>query len=500
MRKTCPETESADRLRSKHRTCEDARIDFQTVASSLRGWIVAGMLALPFASAADPPNVILIVTDDQRPDTIAAHGNAVIRTPELDQLVREGTSFLRATCSNPICTPSRAEIISGSTGFRNGVTDFGGRFAQGAPLMAEWFRVAGYQTVYSGKWHNDGRPGNRGYTECRGLYSGGGGRWAKPQHDFAGRPVTGYRGWIFQENDGQKYPDRGVGLTADISTKIADAAIDAIRNKGDGPLFLHVNFTAPHDPLLIHPGWEDAYTAVDTLLPPNYLPQHPFDHGNFDGRDERLFGWPRTKLEVRTELAAYYAVISDVSRQVGRIRTALRQQQIEKNSIVVFTSDHGLAVGSHGLRGKQNMYDHTIGVPLILQGPGVPRDRRVNAQCYLRDLFPTLCDLAGIAGPGKQIDGRSLEPVLKGVKTEVHPFIYGYFRKSQRMIRTPRYKLIDYPLADRRQLFDLQDDPHERVNLISRGEHQQLAEDLMNQLNDWFSKQQRQQAVIESGR
>ena len=500
MRKTCPETEAADRLRSKHRTCEDARIDFQTVASSLRGWIVAGMLALPFASAADPPNVILIVTDDQRPDTIAAHGNAVIRTPELDQLVREGTSFLRATCSNPICTPSRAEIISGSTGFRNGVTDFGGRIAQGAPLMAEWFRVAGYQTVYSGKWHNDGRPGNRGYTECRGLYSGGGGRWAKPQHDFAGRPVTGYRGWIFQENDGQKYPDRGVGLTADISTKIADAAIDAIRNKGDGPLFLHVNFTAPHDPLLIPPGWEDAYTAVDTLLPPNYLPQHPFDHGNFDGRDERLFRWPRTKLEVRTELAAYYAVISDVSRQVGRIRTALRQQQIENDSIVVFTSDHGLAVGSHGLRGKQNMYDHTIGVPLILQGPGVPRDRRVNAQCYLRDLFPTLCDLAGIAGPGKQIDGKSLQPVLKGVKTEVHPFICGYFRKSQRMIRTPRYKLIDYPLAGRRQLFDLQDDPHERVNLISRGEHQQLAEDLMNQLNDWFSKQQRQQAVIESGR
>ena len=435
----------------------------------------------------EPPNIVLIVSDDQRPDTIAALGNPVIRTSALDELVRNGTTFLRATCSNPICTPSRAEIISGSSGFRSGVTDFGGRLTSEIPLLADWFRKSGYHTVYSGKWHNNGRPGSRGYDECRGLYSGGGGHWAKPQKDFAGRPVTGYRGWVFQDNDGTKYPDRGVGLTPNISARIADAAIDVITEKHDRPLFLHINFTAPHDPLLIPPGWENAYAAADMSVPTNFLPQHPFDHGNFDGRDERLFQWPRTEQEVKAELAAYYTVISHMSEQVGRIQLALRDQKLDQNTIVVFTSDHGLAVGSHGLRGKQNMYDHTIGVPLILSGPSIPRNRRVKAQCYLRDLFPTLCDLAGISGPGNQIDGRSLQPVLNGDTDEIHPFVAGYFRSSQRMIRTARWKLIDYPLVGRRQLFDLQEDPDERVNLIDYDQHQQVANRLETQLEKWLA-------------
>ena len=400
-------------------------------------------LGLPSILLAEHPNIIFLLSDDQRPDTIAALGNPVIQTPNLDRLVREGSTFTRATCANPLCVPSRAEILSGQTGFRNGGHDKPIQPNLEHTTWPQAMQKAGYNTYWVGKWMIAGRPSTRGYQESLALFSSGG-KPPEPQFDYAGREVTGYRGWVFQTDDKQTFPEKGVGLTPDIESKFANAAIEFIQREHSKPYFLHVNFTAPHDPLLMPPGWEDAYTAVDILLSPNYLPQHPFDHGNFDGRDERLFRWPRTKLEVRTELAAYYAVISDVSRQVGRIRTALRQQQIEKNSIVVFTSDHGLAVGSHGLRGKQNMYDHSIKVPFIIAGPGIARGVRTGAFGYLRDMFPTTCELAGIAIP-KTVQSHSLSPVLLGKQKTVHRLGYGYFRDAQRMVRDENWKLIFYP-------------------------------------------------------
>src|SRR5690606_31376086 len=128
--------------------------------------------------------------------------------------------------------------------------------------------------------------------------------------DWSGRPATGYRGWLFQDDQGKMFPERGVGLTPDISSRFADAAIEFLERKPERPFFLHVNFTSPHDPLLLPPGYEDRYAADNLPLPPNFLPEHPFDHGNLKGRDELLFRFPRTPEEVRAELAAYYAVIS----------------------------------------------------------------------------------------------------------------------------------------------------------------------------------------------
>ena len=138
-----------------------------------------------------------------------------------------------------------------------------------------------------------------------------------------------------------------------------------IRRKRDRPFFLQVNFTAPHDPLLMPPGFEDRYKLKDIPLPKNYLPQHPFDHGNFEGRDERLMPFPRSKEMVRDVLRMYYAVISHMDQEIGRILAALDETGQAESTIVIFSSDHGLGVGSHGIRGKQNMYEHTIGVPLI---------------------------------------------------------------------------------------------------------------------------------------
>lgn len=457
-----------------------------TMKFLLVGAAVLGLMSAAHAGVrtVGRPNIILLISDDQRPDTIHALGNELIRTPHLDALVHRGTAFTRATCGNPICTPSRAEILTGTSGFRNGVLDFGKTISTDVPRMAIAFREAGYRTFYTGKWHNNGRPADHGYERSVGLYSSGGGRFAEPQTDYAGRPVTGYTGWIFQTADHQLQPELGVGLTPDISGLFADAAIRVIEETSPQPFFLHVNFTAPHDPLLIPTGYRDRYDPRAMPLPTNFLAQHPFDHGNFDGRDEKLFEWPRTPKETRRELAAYYSVIEHLDAQIGRIVQALAARDQLDNTIVVFASDHGLAVGSHGLRGKQNMYEHTIGVPLIMAGPGIPGDRRSAAQCYLRDIAATVLDLAEIPIPAG-MDSRSLKPVLHGSAEQIHKAVFGYFRQSQRMIRTEQWKLIRYPEIDRWQLFDLTHDPGELADLSPVPAHQDVLHSLQSQLLDW---------------
>lgn len=155
----------------------------QFLVKMLSAFLATVLFTAEATQAADRPNVLLLVSDDQRPDTIGALGNDIIDTPNLDWLVKHGTAFTRATCGNPICTPSRAEILTGASGFDMGVKDFGGKISPKAALFAETLRSTGYDTCYVGKWHNDGRPSTRGYTHQIGLYAGGGGRWAVPRLD-----------------------------------------------------------------------------------------------------------------------------------------------------------------------------------------------------------------------------------------------------------------------------------------------------------------------------
>ena len=431
----------------------------------------------------DPPNVLLIVSDDQRPDTIAALGNRVIETPNLDRLAKRGSVFTSATCANPICTPSRAELLTGCSGLRNGVFDFGRTIDSSLPTLPEPFNQAGYETWYCGKWHNDGRPAKHGYAGTNRLYTGGGGKWWKPQVDYRGHDVTGYKGWVFRDADDKPLPELGVGLTPAISRLIADGAIEIIQ-KSAGPFLIHVNFTAPHDPLLLPPGYENRYDAKDIPLPNNFMADHPFDHGNKGGRDEALLPIPRTKEIVRADIAAYYAVISHMDAQVGRILDALESQGKTKSTVVVFCSDHGLGMGSHGLRGKQNMYEHTIRIPMIFAGPDVPVGKQFAGHAYLRDIFPTLCDLAGLEKP--DVDGKSQLPVMRGQRDSMYEFTVGYFRDSQRMIRTNKWKLIEYPLVKQTQLFDLESDPMEMNDLSASPAYAELRGDLSKRLNEWL--------------
>jgi len=459
-------------------TMMSARIRF-VLLDSLLSCLSAGI-----AQAADRPNILFIISDDQRPDTIAALGNRIIQTPHLDRLVAEGTTFPRATCAHPLCVPARAELLTGQTGFRNGVhppINKPDLQQQTWPrLMAE----SGYRTWWVGKWMIAGRPSSRGFQESLGLF-GSGKRPEYPQYDSAGREVTGYRGWMFQTDDRQLQPEQGIGLTADISEKFADAAIEFLARESDKPFFLQVNFTAPHDPLLDPPGWEETYDPKQMPLPPNFAGRHPFDHGNYDGRDERLNSWPRRKKDIRRDLATYYAVISHMDEQIGRILAALEENGQAENTVVIFTSDHGLALGSHGLMGKQNMYEHTINVPLIIRGPGFPAGKLCDAQCYLRDLYPTTCELAGIEVPAS-VEATSLMPAVRGEVDEVHRFIIGYFADKQRMIRMHDWKYIYYPQAEREQLFFLGNDPFELVDLSRDNRSAQIRDELRQEMIQWL--------------
>lgn len=456
---------------------------------------LASLVAIAALSAAGPgvghgatkPNFLVVITDDQRPDTIRALGNPHIRTPNLDRLARGGVSFTRATCANPHCVPSRAEILTGASGFRNGVWVSNLKLRPDATFWADAMRAGGYHTWYSGKWMNDGSPKTRGYEETRGLFSSGGAAGRPMTHpaDHKGAPVTGYRGWTFKTDDGRVEWEKGIGLTPYTSRHIASAAVELIERTPSKPFFLHVNFTAPHDPLHVPPGYEHSYDPARLPLPRNFLPEHPFDHGSLKGRDEELLPWPRTPDAIRRERAAYYAVIEDMDAQIGRMLAALERTGQFANTVIIFSSDHGLALGSHGLMGKQNMYEHTINVPFLISGPGIPKNRRIDAQCYLRDLFPTACDLAGIAVPAS-VQGKSLVPVLAGQAKSIHPEIYGHFANVQRMVRDDRWKLVWYPQIDRHQLFDLKRDPHELKDLSSDPEQRERIAGLRGKLEAWF--------------
>lgn len=445
--------------------------------------------ALTWADAA-PPNILFIVADDQRPDTIHALGNAVIQTPNLDRLSARGVVFSHAHAAYPICHVSRAEILTGCCAFRALPSYPGGAINPELKTLAATLRAGGYHTWYTGKWHNDGQPKQRGYETTRGLYSSGGAKgYVTPELDERGHPLTGYKGWTFKTDDGKVELDKGVGLQPATSRHIGDAAVSVIAEAaGKGPFFLHVNFTAPHDPRLMPPGWETAYPPASLPLPRNFAPQHPFDHGNIDGRDELLLPRPRMPEAVKVELEHYYALISDVDAQVGRMIAALEAAGQLENTLVVYTSDQGLAMGSHGLLGKQNQYEHTSRVPLILAGPGIPLGQEKAALCYLRDLFSTFCGVAGLEVPDT-VQGLSLLPVIRGEKDRLREEIIGYFTDTQRMIRDDRWKLIVYPQVGKTQLFDLQADPDELHDLSADPAQTERRQQMLTRLRDWLKDQ-----------
>ena len=210
------------------------------------------------------------------------------------------------------------------------------------------------------------------------------------------------------------------------------------------------------------------YDPESISLPENFMEAHPFDFGIDpaigEDRDENLASYPRTKQEVRRHIADYYAMISHIDANVGRMIDALRRTGQLENTIIVYTGDNGLAVGRHGLMGKQNLYDHSIRVPLLLSGPGIPAGARRDAYVYLMDVFPTLCELCGIEIPAS-VEGKSfLSSIEQG--EPARKTLYLAYTHLIRGIKDQRFKLLRYKNnPDCTQLFDLENDPNEIHNL-----------------------------------
>jgi arylsulfatase A-like enzyme len=419
------------------------------------------------AEAAKNPNVLFLFSDDQRADTIAALGNKYIQTPNLDRLVQQGTVFTRAYCmgaqQGAVCVPSRAMLMSGRTLFRVST------ILKDQATWPEMFGKAGYATFMTGKWHNGPESAQRSFAQGKAVFFGGmGNPYELPVQDFQrGSKPTAKR------------------MSGKHSVELfADRAVEFLKSqKGNRPFLCYVAFNAPHDPRVAPKKYHEHYNAAKPPLPSNYLPQHPFNNGDLIGRDERLAPWPRTPEVVRQHLADYYAAITFLDVQVGRILDALKATGQYENTLIVFSSDHGLAIGSHGLFGKQNLYDHSMHPPLIMAGPGIPKGKQSAALCYLLDIFPTLGSLAGVPAP-EGSEGKSLAPVLAGKQAAVRDSIFTAYRHVQRAVRDDRWKLLVYPQVNKVQLFDLQNDPAERKDLSGDKAHAAKVKRLLALLKD----------------
>lgn len=404
------------------------------------------------ASGAEKFNVLFLFSDDQRADTIGALGNSSISTPNIDGLVKSGTAFTRAYCmganQGAVCVPSRAMLMTGRTLFR--VDE---KLAKQG-LWPEQFAKAGYSTFITGKWHNGSASVVRAFQQGQSIFLGG---MTADSHNVD----------VVDLADGKLSATRKLSKLP--SETFADSAIEFLKKQdGTKPFVCYTAFNLPHDPRVAPQAYHDKYNAARPPLPPNFLPVHPFNNGDVTGRDERLAPWPRTEAGTRKQLADYYAAIEFVDAQVGRILAALKESGQYEKTLIVFSSDHGLAIGSHGLMGKQNLYDHSMHAPLIFCGPGIPVGKRSDAFCYLLDIFPTLGALAGVEAP-ETSEGKSLVDAMNG--KSVRSSIFTAFIKWQRAVRDERWKLIVYPPINKMQLFDLQNDPAETTDLSGEAVH-----------------------------
>ena len=293
------------------------------------------------------------------------------------------------------------------------------------------------------------------------------------------------------------YPPDETYLADGFSTTIfTDEMIDFL-NGVDGesaPFFAYIAYTSPHDPRTAPPPFDRLYDPDTIDLPPNFQPEHPFDLGVRDIRDEVLAAYPRGEAEVKRHIADYYGMISHMDMEIGRILETLEARGLSENTIVIYTSDHGLGVGQHGLMGKQNLYDHSMRIPLIMRGPGLPRGMRSSALLYLLDLYPTLLELADVPVPDS-CAGHSLSSVLNEVtykhRRQIFSAYQGVFghpggQPYLRSVKEENHKLIKTVVAGEVtwQLFDLEADPWEMNNLVDQPAYAKQVERLQRSLKE----------------
>jgi arylsulfatase A-like enzyme len=423
------------------------------------------------------PNVLFVLTDDQQFDAVGALGNDQIHTPELDRLVGEGVSFSRAYIMGgnqpAVCCPSRAMIHTGRSLYRTGC-DKHGRIPNEVETIAETFRKAGYRTFATGKQHNGSGAIARGFTDAdKLLFAGMGHHMHLTVHDF--------------DPNGEYNREHGRVVPRYSSEMFTDAALDFFERDRDGaPFFAYLAYTVPHDPIMAPEKYMSIYDPDSIRLHPTFRPFHPVDISPDGDRvrpmqscDEcetdavvKYHKWPIDAADMRTLVAGYYAMLTHLDAQIGRIRTMLEEKGEWDNTIVVFASDNGIAMGRHGCYHKQTSHDHDAHVPLIMAGPGIPKGQTRDGMVYLYDLFPTFCDLAGLTTPDS-VEGSSLLPLLAGADITARSILYHAYVQNWRAVYDGRYRYLAYAGHDedgdmivrRDLLFDMNEDPMEAHDL-----------------------------------
>jgi choline-sulfatase len=414
------------------------------------------------------PNILFIIADDQSPFDLKIYNPAsTLDTPVLDRLAAEGmvldSAHHMGAWAGGVCTPSRHMVMSGRTLWH--IPDRG-KFSRNPNIanpelvppdlaeqtMAAVFNRAGYDTMRTCKNGNSYDAANEKFTVRRTASKRGG---------------TDETGSAWHAEQVLSYLDQ------------RDAEND------DDPFLIYFGFSHPHDTRDGKPELLAKYGAVNhkdrsTLppentkqpsLPANYLPDHPFHHGHPDLRDEvKVSGvWEkRDERTIRNEIGRQFACSENIDIQIGRVLEKLDAMGELDNTYVFYTSDHGMAIGRHGLQGKQNLYEHTWRVPFIVKGPGIAAGARAKGNSYLLDVLSTICDLAGIDAP-KTSEGKSLKPVLEGKQETVREVLYGVYcggtKPGMRCIKKGDWKLIKYDVMDgqvrQTQLFNLAKNPHE---------------------------------------
>nr|WP_299385896.1 sulfatase-like hydrolase/transferase [Allomuricauda sp.] len=480
---------------------------YRIVASLLICVLLIGACKEEPKTKKEAPNIVFLFADDYTYEAIHALGNGIIETPNLDRLVGNGTTFTHAYnmggWNGAICVASRSMIISGTSIWNAQRMASQWRQGDSTALKNTWGRLMankGYNTYMTGKWHVSA-PADYVFGTARNIRPGmpddlrSEADWKAIREAYkAGKPVkplmpTAYFRPV-DENDTLWSPSdpkfKGFWEGGKHwSEVVRDDALDFLEDATgkEDPFFMYLAFNAPHDPRQAPQSFLDKYDLDHIPVPENWLPEYPYNeamNSSFTMRDEVLAPFPRTPFAIKTHLKEYYAIITHLDEQVGKILDALEQSGKMDNTYIFFTGDHGLSVGHHGLIGKQNMFDHSIRVPLMVVGPDIPKGQKIGTDVYLQDIMATSLELAQIEKP-TYVDFNSLLPLAKGETKMGHltEGVYGAFEKeSQRMIRKDGYKLIVYPKIEKVLLFNLEKDPLEMNDLAGDVANKGMVESL----------------------
>jgi arylsulfatase A-like enzyme len=411
------------------------------------------------------PNILFIFADDLSFNVIHAYGSKEVKTPHIDKLASTGSLFRNAynmgAWNGAICVASRAMLNTGLFVWHAQKTNLK-QAAGKKQFWSQYMKEAGYETYFTGKWHVKANATTVfDHTEHirRGMPKQTPGRYKRT---FVGKDT-----W-------SPYDTKFGGFWAGgkhWSEIVADDGINFLENakKNKKPFFMYLAFNAAHDPRQAPKKYVDMYPLKDVKVPASFLPKYPYQDEMGCGRglrDEKLAPFPRTPHSVKVNRQEYHAIITHMDDQIGRIIAALKKSGKYDNTIIIFTADHGLSVGNHGLIGKQNMYDHSVRVPFIITGPGI-KNQTLETPIYLQDIMPTTIEWAGLKKP-KQVAFKSLQGLLNNKTTQHYNSIYGGYKTLQRMVTKDKFKMIIYPKANNAiRLYDLNKDPEELKDLSS---------------------------------